>query len=234
MSAFVIKEVHSHLFSHMAKVKDIAIYGAGGFGREVACLIRLVNGSLPEPRWNVIGFFDDGKEVGFKTEYGEVLGNVDALNSWEKPLDVVIAIGNPNDVKKLAESISNPLVEYPNIIAPTAVFLDRNNVRFGKGNIICTGCMISCNVTVGDFNLFNDRVSIGHDGAIGSYNVIMPSVNISGGVEIGDCNFFGVQSVVLQYLKIGNNVRIGASSVMMRNAKDDFLYVGNPALRMKL
>jgi hypothetical protein len=24
-------------------MKDIAIYGAGGFGREVACLIRIIN-----------------------------------------------------------------------------------------------------------------------------------------------------------------------------------------------
>ena len=55
----------------MAHIKDIAIYGAGGFGREVACLIRIINESLKEPRWNIIGFFDDGKEVGFKTEYGE-------------------------------------------------------------------------------------------------------------------------------------------------------------------
>ena len=27
----------------MKKVKDIAIFGAGGFGREVACLLRKIN-----------------------------------------------------------------------------------------------------------------------------------------------------------------------------------------------
>lgn len=40
-------------------LKDIAVYGAGGFGREIACLIRLINESLEEPKWNFIGFFDD-------------------------------------------------------------------------------------------------------------------------------------------------------------------------------
>ena len=218
----------------MAEIKDIAIYGAGGFGREVACLINLINGSLGQPEWNIIGFFDDGKEVGFKTEYGEVLGNIDVLNSWDKSLDIAIAIGNPLIIKKITGSINNPNIGFPNIVAPTVTFLDKNNVQFGRGNIICTGCMISCNVTVGNFNLFNGHIPVGHDCVIGNFNVIMPSVNISGGVEIGDCNFFGVQSAVLQCLRIGSNVRIGANSVMMRDAKDGFLYMGNPAMKMKL
>ena len=41
-------------------MKDIAIYGAGGFGREVACLLRRINEQAPQ--WNLRGFFDDGKE----------------------------------------------------------------------------------------------------------------------------------------------------------------------------
>lgn len=36
---------------------------------------------------------------------------------------------------------------------------------------------------------------------IGDYNVLMPSVRISGEVVMGDCNFFGVGSIVLQQLK---------------------------------
>ena len=46
-------------------------------------------------------------------------------------------------------------------------------------------------------------------------------------------NFFGVQSVVLQGIKIGNDTRIGANSVIIRKTKDGNLYLGNPATRMK-
>ena len=84
-------------------------------------------------------------------------------------------------------------------------------------------------MTIGDFNIFNGYIPVGHDATIGNYNVIMPSCNISGGVVFGDCNFMGVGSVVLQYLKIGNKTRIGTHSVIMRNTKDNYLYVGNPA-----
>lgn len=41
-------------------MKKIAIYGAGGFGREVAFLIDDIN--KVNPQYEFIGYFDDGKE----------------------------------------------------------------------------------------------------------------------------------------------------------------------------
>lgn len=214
-------------------MKDIVIYGAGGFGREIACLLRLINEKNPE--WNLIGFLDDNESLwGSKNEYGPVLGGADWLNAQQKPIAVAISVGSPAAVESIANKITNPLVEYPNLYAPSVTFLDKESLKIGKGNIFCTNCFVSCNVTVGDFNLFNGYIPIGHDAEIGNYNVVMPSCNISGGVKIGNTNFLGVQSVVLQYIKIGNNTRIGANSVIMRKTKDGFLYIGNPAKRVDL
>lgn len=216
-------------------MKDIAIFGAGGFGREVACLIKLINQSLDEPRWNIIGFFDDDESLkGASNEYGLILGTRKDLNDWGKPLDIAIAIGNPQVVRQVATSINNPLVDFPNIIAPNVVWLDKDNVSLGKGNVVCSGCLISCNVKIGNFNLLNGFIPIGHDTVIGNYNVVMPSCNISGGVTMGECNFMGVKSVILQYLNVGNHVKIGAGSILMRNAKDGYLYIGVPAQKMEM
>ena len=44
-------------------MKNIAIYGAGGFGREVSCMLNIINQC--ESRWNLIGFFDDTKPIGY-------------------------------------------------------------------------------------------------------------------------------------------------------------------------
>jgi acetyltransferase-like isoleucine patch superfamily enzyme len=63
--------------------------------------------------------------------------------------------------------------------------------------------------------------------------VLNPTVRISGDCKVGNNNFFGIQSIILQGLSIGNNTRIGASSVVMRNTKDDSLYFGNPAKKIK-
>lgn len=214
-------------------MKDIVIYGAGGFGREIACLLRLINEKSPE--WNLIGFLDDNENLwGSKNEYGTVLGGYDWLNHYESGIACAVAVGSPAAVVAITSRINNPNVEYPNLYAPSVTFLDKESMKIGKGNIFCTNCFVSCNVTIGDFNLFNGYIPIGHDAEIGNYNVVMPSCNISGGVKIGNTNFLGVQSVVLQYIKIGNNTRVGANSVIMRKTKDGFLYMGNPAKKMSL
>ncbi len=211
-------------------MRDIAVYGAGGFGREIACLIKLINNTLQKERWNFIGFFDDNEElIGSSNEYGKVLGGNLELNVWDSPLDIVIAIGTPKTLKKIVGKITNPKIDFPNIIAPGVDFLDKSSVKLGIGNIICNMSVLSCNTSLGDFNLLNVFTQLGHDSKIGNYNIIMPSVNISGGVVVGDCNLFGVKSTVLQYKKIGNNINIAPGSVMMRNGKDEKTYLGNPA-----
>ena len=212
-------------------MKDIAIYGAGGFGREVACLIRIINEK--NPTWNLIGFFDDGIEKGTKNEYGEVLGGITEVNNFSEPLAIVIAIGNPRIVSKIVSNITNPNIEYPNLISPDLIYLDENNVMLGKGNIICSGCLISCNVKIGNFNILNGFIPVGHDTVIGNFNSIMPSVKISGEVTIGDRNFFGVGSIVLQQIKIGNDTTVGANSLILRKTKDGMTYVGSPAIIVK-
>lgn len=212
-------------------MKDIAIYGAGGYGREIACLIKKIN--YVEEAWNFVGFFDDDEVLkNTKNEYGKVLGGIEALNMWKTSLSIVIAIGSPGTVEVLSKKFNNNHLEFPNLIDPSVEFMDRANVRMGKGNIICASCIISCNVEIGDFNLFNVGVGIGHDATFGNCNVVMPNVNISGGVKTGDCNLFGVKSTILQNLKVGSNVKIGACSLLIRNAKNDSLYFGIPASRM--
>ena len=212
-------------------MKDIAIYGAGGMGREVACLIRIINEK--EPTWNLIGFFDDGKEIGTENEYGKILGGIKELNAWDKPLDVAIAIGSPKYIELISTRTTNPFISFPNIIAPNTIFLDKDNTTMGKGNIICIGCLLSSNTHLGDFNVLNGFITIGHDTIIGNYNAIMPAVRISGEVTIGNNNFFGVSSVVLQQIKIGKNVMLGANSVLIRKSKDGNTYIGNPATIVK-
>lgn len=213
-------------------MKDIAIYGAGGFGREIACLLKRINNES-NGDWNLVGFFDDGTPVGLKNEYGEVLGNIDILNAWDKPLSIVFAIGSPKVVSMLRSKIINTNIDFPNIFAPDTIFLDKENVRMGIGNVFCSRCLVSCNIEIGNFNTFNGYITVGHDAVIGNYNSIMPAVKISGGVKIGERNFIGVNSVILQYKSIGNDTTIGAGAVVIRNTKDGNTYVGNPATKVK-
>lgn len=208
---------------------DIAIFGAGGFGKEVACLINSIN--EVEPTWNFVGFFDDNSSLWGKqiSHFGLCLGGYKELNEYDKPLALALAIGNPITVKKVYDKISDLNIDYPNLIHPSFDISDPISFAIGKGNIIQRFCTATCNVCIGDFNVLNGCVALGHDDKIGSFNTFMPSVRISGEVEIGDGNFFGVGSIVLQQIKIGNDIRLGAGSVLMTRPKDGTLYLGNPA-----
>ena len=213
-------------------MKDIAIFGMGGFGREVACLINSINKGTPQ--WNVIGFFDDGKELGEKCEYGECLGGLEILNSWPNPLSVVISIAKPSTIKYLVESIKNKNIDFPNIISNDVCWFDRQSVQLGKGNIIAMDCQLSCNIKIGDFNIFNCRVNIGHDTQIGNFNSVMTDAKIAGSCVVGDYNYIGVNAVILQGLNVGNNTTVAAGSVIMRRTKDGYTYIGVPANAWKM
>lgn len=213
-------------------MKNILIYGFGGFGREIACLIMAIN--KIKPQWNILGFIDDGVPKGTRSIYGKVLGDIKFLNEITEPTALVIAIASPKIMEDIVHKVVNPYVYYPNIVAPDVLFFDEKSFIAGKGNIITFGCRMSCNIHIGNFNTLNGQVSFGHDVSIGNYNVLMPETRISGEVQLGNSNFFGVRSLVLQRVKIGNNIRVGVASVVMRNTKDNNLYLGNPATKTEI
>lgn len=215
-------------------MKDIAIYGAGGFGKEVACLIDRINNNEAEPKWNFVGFFDDAKPEGTMiSHYGPVLGGIEKLNTWLAPLDLAIAIGSPSIINNIKTNIKNSLIYFPNLIDPNFRIIDIDAFKIGEGNIIQSGCIVSCDVKLGNFNILNGSVVFGHDCIVGNYNVFMPNIRISGEVMIGDENLIGVGSIIIQQLKIGNNVKLGAGSVLLTRPKNGGTYIGNPAKLFK-
>jgi sugar O-acyltransferase (sialic acid O-acetyltransferase NeuD family) len=211
-------------------IEDIAIIGAGGFGREVALLIDVINQN--ETKYNIIGFFDDNISPGTKVTDLSVLGSIDDLNNVTTKLRVVIAIGNPKVICKINQRLNNSSLLFPNIFHPS-LKISNNRMQIGVGNIFMEGFIMTCNIRIGNFNIFNTRVSLGHDVKIGSFNVLNPNTQISGGVKIEDANFFGVNSCILQNISIGNNNLIGAYSLLTRRILNDKDYFGIPAKQIK-
>lgn len=215
-------------------MKDILIYGAGGFGREIACLIKDINATSMHPHWQLLGFIDDGVAVGTDLRYGKVLGGKEYFEQHQEPVAVVVAIAEPKVLRRVVEGISDySFIEFPNLVAPNAQFFDEESFTIGQGNVLFHGCRFSCDVSLGNFNMINGQVAFGHDVKIGDYNCFGPSARLSGHVEVGDGNFFGLGSAVIQNKKVPDNVRLGIMSVLMRNAHENQLYFGNPAKKIQ-
>ena len=214
-------------------MKDIAIFGAGGWGKEVACLIKEIN-KISIDKWNLIGFFDDAEDKkDYISKYGNYLGGMEVLNQYPKSLALAIAIGNPHSLRKVKERIANTNVYFPNLISPSFKMSDENSFSIGEGNIIGNRCIAAVDVSIGSFNTLNSDIVMGHDVKIGNFNTIMPDIRISGEVIIGEENLLGVGSIILQQIHIGNNVNLGAGAVLMTKPKDGCTYIGNPAKLFK-
>lgn len=215
------------------EVKDIAIYGAGGLGRETASTLSEFTFEN-EDGWNLIGFFDDAIEPGTMIgNHGKVLGGINSLNAWDKPINVAICVGYPQIRAKIIANITNSLVRFPNLINKDIHISDINSFKIGFGNLIQWGCHFTTNTSIGNFNLMNGEIGFGHDNTIGDFNVFMSGTHISGGVTIGNRNLFGSISYVMERLRVGSDVTLGPLSAMLTKPSDGNTYIGNPAKKFK-
>lgn len=212
-------------------MKDIAIYGAGGFGREIAYMIKQINEKFNE--WNFVGFFDDGKCKGETINDSLILGGIQELNLWNKELAVIIAIGTPNTKETIHKQIINKKIDYPTLIHPSVIAGDMNNVHIGKGCLICAGTIITTNIEIKDFVTLNLLCTVGHDTIIEAYSSFMPSVNISGEVVIHTGVYVGTGAKIINQLTIGERTIIGAGAVVASDIPAHCTAVGVPARLIK-
>lgn len=218
-------------------MRDIAVYGAGAYGEEVYLLIEKINSycSTEENKWNFIGFFDDNFTLfSGNNTYGEILGGIDALNEYQGPLSLVIGVANSSAIHAILDRITKEDIDFPNIIDPDTSFIDKRTFEIGQGNIIGEGCRFSPKVTIGDFNVIVNDSVFGHDAVVGSYNIFFPEVRLSGKTIVGDDNLLGMRSAVFQGVRIFDNVKLSAGSILSMNARSGATYIGNPAKRLKI
>ncbi len=207
-------------------MKDLAIFGAGGFGRETAWLIQEVN--QVRDSWNLLGFFDDGRKLGTLVDGLPVLGGISELNEYPGHLDVVIAIADPAVRQSLVSKITNKRVGYPSVIHPTALIGAPGNV-IGRGCIITAGVILTTGIGIGDFSILNLSTTIGHDVVLEPYTSIMPQCSISGNVRIGTGCFVGAGARILQGVSLGEGCVVGAGAVVTKNFPARARVVGVPA-----
>ena len=212
-------------------MKKIAIFAAGGFGREVHSLIMDIN--KKKKSYLFIGYFDDGKDKGVLINNYPVLGNIEDLNNWSEPIDLVVAIGNPSVKKALIERIHNQNVNFPVLIHPGVIIGDLQFNRIGEGSIICAGTIITVNIEIGRHVILNLCCTVGHDTKIGDYSSFMPTVNISGEVLIENCVYVGTGAKIINQLTIGEYSTIGAGAVVTKSIPPKCVAVGMPAKPVK-
>ncbi len=208
------------------ELKNIAIYGAGGFGRETALLIQQINAQTKH--WEMIGFYDDGIIQGTKVDTWSILGGMKELQMAKEPLSIVVAVADPAIRKSIVHSLSKCHLDFPSIVHPSCQTGDANN-QFGKGCILTAGVILTTGIHLGDCVIINLQTTLGHDVWIGEFTTVMPGCSISGNVKIGESCMIGTGARILQNLNVGEQCKIGAGAVVTRSFAAGKTIVGVPA-----
>lgn len=207
-------------------MQKIAIFGAGGLGRELKVLIEDIN--QQKPTYEFVGFYDDGIAQGTVVNGFPVLGNLDDLNQIQEDICLVIAIGTSKGRMSIFEKINNPHISYPTLIHPS-VLVSNDDVSIGKGTIICSGVIITCNIKIGNFVLVGSSCTLCHDTVIQDFCSLMLGINISGEVKVKKGVYIGTGAKIINQVEIGENATIGLGAVVIRDVASFTIVAGNPA-----
>jgi acetyltransferase EpsM len=146
--------------------------------------------------------------------------------------DFFIGIGGDDLRKIYTEKLIQLSGRFPiNVIDPKATIA--KGVTMGDGNLIMHNAFININSIIGDSNIFNTGCIIEHDNLIGSYNHFAPKSTTGGYVTVGNHNNVFMNSTILPFLKLDDNITIGSSATVTKSSLEPGVYIGTPAKALK-
>jgi len=212
-------------------MKDLLIFGAGGFGREVAWIVERLN--KVSPTWNLLGFMDDADDIqGTLINGYPVLGKTGDIRNYPNAY-FVVAVGASKIREQIVSNMKtiDPSIQFGTVIDPSVEMSDR--VTIGEGTIICAHSIITVNVEINSHVIINLNCTIGHDSVIRDFATLYPSVNLSGITNINRAVELGTGMQIIQGKTVGEYSIVGAGAVVVRDIPAKCTAVGNPAKPIK-
>lgn len=214
----------------MSKATPLAIFGAGGFGREVATLVRDIEKAQPDT-WDILGFLDDSRP---DIEKLKALG-LPFLGDRETELPLesrfVVAIGSGQARKTVTQTLEGRGLVPATLVHPS-VWIG-SLVALGAGSVVCAGSILTTNISLGAGAQINLGCTIGHDVRAGEFVTLSPAVSLSGAVTIGDLATIYTRAAVNPGIALGADSVVGAGAVVTKNVSANSTVVGVPAKAIK-
>lgn len=208
---------------------QIAIYGAGGFARELAWLVETCNTVQP---YAVVCFMDDDPSShGLQLNGIPVMGLEEAYSQFTSAL-VVGGIGSPATRQALMQKAAAAGFGFATLVHPRTEC--SRWVEIGIGTVICAGNILTTNISIGRHVQINLYCTIGHDVIMGDYCTLAPGVHVSGCVHLGQRSYIGTGAVIINGTKdnpiiIGDDAVVGAGACVTKSVPPGAVVAGVPA-----
>jgi len=211
----------------MRNPKPMLIWGNGGLGREVNVLCETLG--IP-----VAGYLDLRPEMkGEMSDGVKVLGDILDPDINVENYQVTFAVGDSALRKRMYEKTLATGMDIAEALIHPSVIYSARSLQIGPGSVICPGCVIMVNVSIGTAVVINQLCSIGHDLILNDFVTLSPSVSVSGNVSIGEGSYLGVGCSIREGIQIGNWAVIGGGAFVKDNVPDKVLMAGVPAIIKK-
>ncbi|MDR7097742.1 sugar O-acyltransferase (sialic acid O-acetyltransferase NeuD family) [Lysobacter niabensis] len=210
--------------------RRLYIFGAGGFGREVAWLAEQAWGAAVE-----LQFLVDRPEY-----LREAINGIPVrlLQDAEVRPDsrFVVAVGDPSQ-RRAAVDVCTAAGHTPTLLVHPRVETSLR-IALGEGAVLCAGTVVTVDVTIGVHAHVNLGCTIGHDVIVGEFSTLSPGVHVSGNVRIGRDVFLGTGACIIngtsgQPLTIGDGAVIAAGACVTRSVEPGAMVAGVPAVRKR-
>jgi sugar O-acyltransferase (sialic acid O-acetyltransferase NeuD family) len=216
------------------KDEEIAIYGASGFGREVAWLAETCATEGTAVR--VACFIDDNTvKHGLSLNDIPILGLEEARKKFPDAL-IVAGVGVPAVRVRMMKKAAAAGFSFKTLIHPR-VEMSRW-IEIGEGSVICTGNILTTNIIIGKHVQINLDCTVGHDVVMGDYATLAPGVHVSGCVHIGKQVYIGTGATIINGtqddpLVIGDKAIVGAGACVTKSIPSGQTWGGVPAKLLK-
>ena len=206
----------------------LGIYGAGGLGREVLELARIINGRTKI--WEDFIFIIDG-DGGNLVNDVIVYSYEDAIGKFKGNLEISMGIGEPAVREKLFAKIERDGIGAATLIHPDVYIPSTTTI--GKGVTIQYGCFISCNVLIEDYVYIQPQANVGHNDILKTGCILSGMANLAGNVKVGNYTYLGLSTAIKEGVSIGDYSIIGMYSAVYKDIPDEMIAMGNPARPMR-
>lgn len=206
-------------------MEKIVILGAGGLAREVYWHMQ---GS----QYTDFIFVDDITDI---TEMRLKDSIYPVVKNWDFTLfDVkkfIVGIGSPKAKKIMVEkAILSGLTPAETYIHPKSLVQD---ARLGVGGIVAPNCIVTTNVSIGNYVVLNLSCTVGHDAFLDDWVTVNPGAHISGNVRVGKGVTLGTGTAIREEILIAEGAVTGAQTAVVSNLQASGIYVGVPAKLLK-
>jgi len=203
----------------------LAIYGIGGYGREVASFAR---------RLGEVVFVTDNPQ-----DWGCMVNEVPVIRFEElveRKTPVCIAVADATTRRRLADRCLSAGVPEGQAWASTSIRGDR--VRLSGGSILSDLTICTADLEIGRHFHANIYAYVAHDCVIGDFVTFAPRVCVNGNTVIEDDVYVGTGAILRQGtpekpLRIGRGAVIGMGAIVTKDVAPGVTVVGNPARQLE-